>query len=208
MAWKLGLPRALRAALGDQPLVRIVTTIHPGGGSISELVSPESQDRALGLVWRGAKGTFGFEPGVEPVWGSFEASGLRLASAGYDVRVGTLRVEFESKMSAHGVPQGELSFSLDTLEVMDGTNGTPRMALRKWLLTQKSEEDASGMFRTNIVLHFADLARRDEHYGPGELELVMRDVDAPPLGQLRERQLELEESNLAPEQRQMAPHRP
>ncbi len=108
----------------------------------------------------------------ERVWGRFEAPGLRLASAGYDVRVGTLRVEFESKMSARGVPLGELPFSLDTLEVMDGTNGTPRMALRKWLLTQKSEEDASGMFRTNIVLHFADLARRDEHYGPGELELT------------------------------------
>ena len=194
----------LRAALGDQPLVRIVTTIYPDGGSMSELVSPEVQDQGLGLVWRGATGTLGLEPDVERVWGSFEAPGLRLVSAGHDVRVGTLRAEFESRMSAHGVPLGELSFSLDTLEVMDGTNGTPRIAFQKWLLTQTSEEDVSGMFRTNIVLRFADLARRDEHYGPGELELVMRNVDARAIGQLRERQLELKESNLPPEQRQMA----
>lgn len=139
---------------------------------VASVVSPELQDQALGPVWRGATGTFGFEPDVERVWGRFEAPGLGLASAGHDVRVGTLRAEFESKLSAHGVPGGKLSFSLDTLEVLAGTNGTPRMALQKWLLTQTSQEDANGMFRTNIVLHCADLARRDEHYGPGELELT------------------------------------
>ncbi len=76
--------------------------------------------------------------------------------------------------------------------------------MRDWRLKQVSEENGSGLFRTNIVLRFADLARRDEHYGPGELDLVMRNVDARALGQLRERQLELAESNLPPAEQAMA----
>ena len=193
----------LAQALAGEALVQVQTTLHADGHSTSELRSPALRNEALGLVWHGATGRVHIPRTLESASGSIESAGLELKREGRTIRVGSLAAQFDATLSAQGLPLGDASISLGSLEVSASRRGSVLLSARNWLLTQSSREDEEHVLQMRLTLRLEDFTRQNERFGPAEVALVLNNIDAVALQRLRGRHRVASEARLAPEQRRI-----
>ncbi|UCE86683.1 MAG: YdgA family protein [Deltaproteobacteria bacterium] len=195
------------AALGDDPVFTVRTTLYPEGYAEAEFSSAAIQkDKdwgAVGVYWQGATGTVVFTRGIEHASGALRSSGLDLITNAIRIRLRGLGLDLDFEHDAVGLPLGEAQLSAASLQLADPEDPQDAVTLRDLRYAQSVDSDGD-LFRLRFSLTVADLERGEDAYGPLELDLVARNLDGRSVVAYRKRRLEITTGDAPEPERQLA----
>jgi uncharacterized protein YdgA (DUF945 family) len=195
------------AALGDDPVFTALTTFYPEGYAEAEFSSAAIQkDKdwgALGVYWQGATGTLVVTSGFEHGSGALRSSGLDLVTREARVRIRGIRIEFDLERDAVGLPLGESTLGIDSVQIADAEDPDDSLGFRDLRYVQAMESDGD-LFRLRFSVTIGSAKRGDDVYGPAQLELVVRNLDGRALVEYRKRTREIAQSGAPDAQRELA----
>jgi uncharacterized protein YdgA (DUF945 family) len=195
------------AALGDDPVFTALTTFYPEGYAEAEFSSAAIQkDKdwgALGVYWQGATGTLVVTSGLEHGSGELRSSGLDLVTREARIRIRGIRIEFDLERDAVGLPLGESTLGIDSVQLADAEDPKDSLSFRDLRYVQAMESDGD-LFRLRFSATIGSAERGDDVYGPAQLELVARNLDGRALVAYRKRTREIAQSDATDAQRELA----
>lgn len=183
----------LTAALAGEPLFRIRTTVLPDGRGRAELSSPPLHQPAEGLVWGGLRGTLEFDTTEASASGQIELPVLSLTDSASTLRLEGVVANFEIAASSAGIPVGEVSLRGKLFERSDAAAAPSEgLGLSDWRVRQTLVADsAAELLQLTTSLGFGGLSSGGERYGPGALDVELRNLSSEALGRFRARRAEL-----------------
>lgn len=178
---------ALRDALGDRPLIRARTHLFLDGSSRSEIESPPLESGEGAVRWAGVTGSIVGESAFQAE-GFVEAGKLELRTDGGLFRVLGVAAQFEGAEWTQTLPRGELHFGIEEISLSGGKGGGGEtgFALHGLRFSEVGGDDVvSGKYELVLGAGFERLEVGGERYGPGELEIVLRNLDVAALERFR-----------------------
>jgi uncharacterized protein YdgA (DUF945 family) len=173
--------------LAGRPLVRFRTTLERSGWIELVVESPAIQLETgdSSLAWDGIQGSALVSPDFARVSGAIEAPSLELHSDGQLLRMAAASLEFANETSANGLPEGAVVFSL--AELSSERAGAAGFRLRNGSLHARNDEDlAFDSYEMRVGGAFDELSSDGDRFGPGAVELAVRNLKASALRELGE----------------------
>jgi uncharacterized protein YdgA (DUF945 family) len=192
----------IAGVLGRLPSVSISTVIRVSGVGESSVMVPAARlegrlagDQGGGWAaqWEGLRGNLVYTTGFDHLAASFDSAGIEGGSARSTFSLRDLRwtadlAQDQSRLVVGSVHTRVGSFQLSSLE-----EGGSRLEVDELALSQSSEVEA-GSFGSALEARVQSVRLGDLVFGPGEVEIELRDLDALGLARLQG----LEAEGLAP----------
>jgi uncharacterized protein YdgA (DUF945 family) len=175
--------------LDGRPLVRFRTTVERDGRIRTVVESPpidvETADGKL--VWEGIHGTAVATRDFETASGVIEAPSLEVRSGGAVLRLKAASIEFENETTSNGLPEGAFLLSLAELSVEGAGGAGGGFLLRNGSFHEICDEDlAFDTYEVRVGTAFDEAVIDGDRFGPGAIEVALRNLEASALGELGE----------------------
>jgi uncharacterized protein YdgA (DUF945 family) len=183
----------LSAVIGRLPPVSISTVIRVSGVGESFVTIPVrilegklaiGEGGTWAARWEGLRGQIVHTLDFDRFAASLQSGGLegRIAGSAFAVRDLTWTADLTRDES--GLLVGELSSSVGSLRLSSPDEGAPAFQLDQWVIRQSASIEA-GSFGSTLALGVRAIRVGDAAFGPGEVQLRLRDLDARSLARLQ-----------------------
>jgi len=185
----------LGAVLGHMPPVSIATVIRASGVGESSVIVPAQRlesklagDEGGGWAaqWKGLRGKVVYTTDFDHFAASFDSAGIEGASVGSLFAVRDLKWTADLTRDESGLMVGDVNARVGFLRLASPEEGAPGLELDNWAMSQSNAVE-SGSFGSALQIRVQAIRLGDRVFGPGELELQLRDLDAPSLARLQRR---------------------
>jgi hypothetical protein len=139
------------------------------------------------LDWEGIHGKVIVTRDFETSFGLIEVPSLEARSGGEVLRLKDAFVEFDNATTSNGLLEGSFTLSLAELSVesADGPGGA--FFLRNWSLHETNDEDlAFDTYEVRLGTDFEEALIDGDRFGPGAIEVALRNLQASALRELGE----------------------
>jgi hypothetical protein len=178
-----------KEGLAGRPLVRLRTTVERGGWIKTVAESPAIHVQTVEgeLTWEGIHGTAIATRDLETSSGAIEAPSLELRSGGDVLRLKDASLEFDNETTANGLVDGVVVLSLAELSIESAGGTGGGLLLRNWSFHETSDEDlAFDTYEIRLGTDFDEAVIDGDRFGPGAIEVALRNLQASGLRELRE----------------------
>ena len=178
-----------KEGLDGRPLVRFRTTVEPGAWIKTVVESPATHVETVDgeLTWEGIHGTVIATRDFETFSGVIEAPSLELRSGGEVLRLRDASLEFDNETTANGLLDGAFVLSLAELSVESAGGSGGGFLLRNWSFHETSDEDlAFDTYEIRVGTAFEEAVIDGDRFGPGAIEVALRNLQASGLRELGE----------------------
>jgi uncharacterized protein YdgA (DUF945 family) len=195
-----------KEGLDGRPLVRFLTTIQSGGWIKTVVESPAIHlETAAGeIAWEGIHGTTITTRDFETSSGLIEAPSLEMRQGGEVLRMKAAALEFDYETTANGLLEGAFVASLAELSIANGPAGG--FLLRNGSFHTMNDEDlAFDTYEMRVGASFDELMADGDRFGPGAVEVALRNLQASALRELGDQLEALAEQRQGHEEVEFAP---
>jgi len=197
-----------KEGLDGRPLVRFRTTIEPKGWIKTVVESPpihvETADDEL--AWEGIHGTAVATRDFETASGVIEAPSLEVRSGGEVLRLKAASIEFDNETTANGLLDGAFVLSLAELSVRSAGGPGSDLLLRNGSFYGVNDEDlAFDTYEMRVGAAFDEAVIDGGRFGPGAIEVALRNLQASALRELGEQLEALAEQRQGPQEAAFSP---
>ncbi len=141
--------------------------------------------------WLGMNTDLRFSPESTHLQGRFTLEGLRLIKQKIRVILNKVTTGYDVHKAKNGLFLGEANLHLPILQVTD--KNQTEFELKQFELNTKSDIQ-DDFFSSSFRAAFTSLLSRDKKYGPGELDVSIKKLDASVLAGLNERLSQLQQT--------------
>ncbi len=134
--------------------------------------------------WLGMNSDLRFSPESTRLQGHFMLEGLRLIKQKFRVIVNKVTSSYDVHKAENGLFLGEANLKLPVLQVTD--KDQTEFEVKQFEVNSKSTLD-KGLFASSFHAAFANLASRENKYGPGEFDVSIKNLDGAVLAELNQR---------------------
>jgi uncharacterized protein YdgA (DUF945 family) len=156
------------------------------GSARSDVTSPGYQSEAPYVRWSGVRGTF-FTPSTQlgALTGTLEAPSFELKSADRRVAFEALTVDVDTETSIAGhLPIGSYTCGVGRI-AFESEQGRLVVTGLEWAQNGRVDPVAD-LYESTFSGSLEELVSDDEAYGPGALEMVLRNVDPEAVASMRD----------------------
>jgi len=185
------------AVLGRLPPVWISTVIRASGVGESSVSIPAQRlesklagDEGGGWAaqWKGLHGNLVYTTDFNHFAASFESAGIEGGNTGSLFNLRDLRWTADLARDPSGLMVGDVKVRVGSLQLASREEGAPGLELLDWAMSQSNAVEA-GSFDSALQMRVRAIHLADRIFGPGELELQLRNLDALGLARLQSRGL-------------------
>ena len=185
----------LGAVLGHLPWVSIATVIRASGVGESSVIVPAKRlesklagDEGGGWAaqWKGLRGNVVYTTDFDHFAASFDSAGIEGGSAGSLFALRDLKWTADLRRDESGLLVGDVNARVGSLRLASREEGAPGLELDDWAMSQSNAVEA-GSFGSTLQIRVQAIRLGDRVFGPGELELQLRNLDALSLARLQSR---------------------
>lgn len=133
--------------------------------------------------WRGLSTTTNLSPHMDKVGGNITLEGLTFKKDQINSKVSTVTSEYNLHRTDKGLFLGDASLSFPSFVVMDGDQKL--FELGQFDIHSDSDID-NNLFNSHFKASVDKIIANNKTYGPGNLELSIRNLDADALARLNE----------------------
>ncbi|KTD18185.1 YdgA family protein [Legionella jordanis] len=150
--------------------------------------------------WRGLSTTTNLSPHMDKVGGNITLEGLTFKKDQINSKVSTVTSEYNLHRTDKGLFLGDASLSFPSFVVMDGDQKL--FELGQFDIHSDSDID-NNLFNSHFKASVDKIIANNKTYGPGNLELSIRNLDADALARLNEEAQKIQQGTDAERQRAM-----
>jgi len=185
----------LGAVLGHLPRVSVTTVIRASGVGESSVIVPAQRlesklagDEGGGWAaqWKGLRGKVVYTTDFDHFAASFESAGIEGGSAGSLFALRDLKWTADLTRDESGLLVGDVKARVGSLRLASREEGAPGLELDDWAMSQSNAVEA-GSFGSALQIRVQAIRLGDRVFGPGELELQLRNLDALSLARIQSR---------------------
>jgi uncharacterized protein YdgA (DUF945 family) len=136
--------------------------------------------------WGGLSLQTRFNPGFKAVTGSFILPGLNISAKEFDLKTSEVKSSFDVQEGVAGLSLGDASFDLASIQVTDHRKAASQAVDLHGLKISSSARASGDTIACAIGIQTARLKLDDTTYGPGVLEVEVRNIDANGLAKLQQ----------------------
>lgn len=136
--------------------------------------------------WGGLSLQTRFNPGFKAVTGSFAIPGFNISAKEFDLKTYEVKYSFDVQEGVAGLPLGDASFDLASIQVADRRKAASQAVDLHGLEISSSARASGDTITVAMGFHAAQLKLGDTAYGPGVLEVEVRNLDANSLAKLQQ----------------------
>lgn len=149
--------------------------------------------------WLGMNSTTTLSPGVKKIKGTIALDGIHFSKDEVAVDLGKVFSDYDLHDTLSGLYLGDANFNLPSLNIL--VNGQKMFELIE--LIMKSDSDIEQhLFNTNFIVTLKSALANGQSYGPGDLEIGLRNLDADVLARINQQAVAMQNGTDA--QRQQA----
>ncbi|MDF1677841.1 MAG: YdgA family protein [Legionellaceae bacterium] len=141
--------------------------------------------------WLGMDSDLSFSPESTRIQGHFNLEGLRVIGEKFRVILNKVKSEYDVHKAKNGLLLGKASLSLPVFQVADKTR--TELEVKQLELNSKSTLE-NDLYGSSFHASFASMVSRDDTYGPAELDVAIKKLDAEVLADLNRRANQLQQS--------------
>ncbi len=174
-------------ALDGRPFLTALTRVDAQGLAKTLVNSPKirSQTGAGTIRWEGIEGRAVATRDFDKAFGLIRAPGLEFKGPDGVMRMKEVAFEFDHETTANDLAEGTVAVYIEQISVNGAGDAGSKMLLRNWSFHQTNDENlAFDTYQMSLGAQFEELELDDDHYGPGEFEIVLRNLQASALHQL------------------------
>lgn len=143
--------------------------------------------------WSGLNTQMNLSRGLHKIKGNVGLDGLQMIKDKVKATFGKMVADYNLHQANGGIYLGEAAFSLPQLVV---ENGNQKMfALEQWDM-HTSSDIQQNLFSSSFTTSFKKLMLHDKQYGPGMLEISVKNLDAPTLAQINQLSNSMQQSSV------------
>lgn len=133
--------------------------------------------------WMGMDSTTSMSSNLEKVEGEIEFDGVEFSKDDTKLSLGKVSSEYDLHRTPAGLYLGEASFSLPSLIVV--IKDQKMFEINEFTLSSSSDIE-DNLFSTHFNAVLKSVFANGKNYGPGEIEMSLRNLDAEVLGKINE----------------------
>jgi len=185
----------ITAVFGRLPPVSISTVIRLSGVAESSVMIPAQRLQSkLGghegggwiAQWKGLRGNLVYTTGFDHLAASFHSAGIEGTRSGAYFALSDLDWSVDLTRDQSGLLVGDVKARVGSFRLAAGEEGAPGLELDDWAMRQSNLVEA-GSFGSVFEIRVQAVRLGDRVYGPGKLEVQLRDLDARSLARLQGR---------------------
>ena len=163
-----------------------------------KLFSKEDQSQ---IEWLGMNSLFVFSPDAARFQGDIALDGLRLIGEKLQLMLEQITSSYDIHKSASGLYLGEASFHLPMFQLTDKSNTELKL---KQIDVTSNTDVTDDLFASSLDVAFERLNMHDKTYGPAEINMSAKNLDANVLANLNSRATQLQQAGINRAQAQQA----
>ncbi len=170
---------AIKDFIKALPPITAQTVFNLGGGAEMEIAVPPSRRKQKDgdtVNWRGMTGTIVFQEGAQQINAQLHSAGLSIPSKSGEFTLDQIRFNSDTTGGKAG-----FMFGKSSLHVASITMG-PDIGVKGLRLTTVAKPVGPNV-NTTVNYQVKDIQVANNHYGPGQLTIVLRKLDAAALRQ-------------------------
>ncbi len=142
--------------------------------------------------WLGMDGDLRFSPESTHVQGHFNLEGLRVIGKKFRIILNKMKSAYDVHKAENGLLLGKASLSLPVFQVADKEH--TELELKQLELNSKSTLE-NDLYGSSFHASFASMASRGDTYGPAELDVAIKKLDAHVLAEINRHVNQLQQSD-------------
>ena len=150
--------------------------------------------------WKGMDAVFSLSSNKDKVDGKILLDGMAFSKDPTQVNINKVAVDYNLHATPANLYLGDARFSLPSFDVTE--KGKNIFNVKDFSINSNSDI-ANSLFSTHFNLGLVSLLVNEKKYGPGELEIVLRNIDADALAQINQQATEMQNSSDADRQKAM-----
>ncbi|CAM2921840.1 YdgA family protein [Legionella worsleiensis] len=150
--------------------------------------------------WMGMESTTTMSANLDKVSGDIILSGMNIAKDDTKMTMGKVTSEFDLHQTPAGLYLGEASFSLPSFDVV--VKDQKLFELNEFSLSSSSDIE-DGLFSTHFRTELKSVVSNGKTYGPGSLEMSLRNLDAEVLARINQQATTMQNGTEAERQQAM-----
>lgn len=147
------------------------------------------------IDWMGMDSDLRFSPESTRLQGNFLLEGLRILGKQFRIVLNKLSTSYDVHKTENGLFLGEARLALPSLQVTSG--GKTELELKQLELNSKSDVDNDALFFSSFHGRYKSLVSREKTYGPAEVNVSLKNLDADILADLNQRFNQLQQMDTA-----------
>ncbi|KTD34934.1 putative membrane protein YdgA-like protein [Legionella moravica] len=159
-----------------------------------------SKDGTGNFDWMGMESTTAMSSNLNKIDGNIVVSGLKISKDDTKVTLGKVTSEFDLHQTPAGLYLGEASFSLPAFDVV--VKDQKMFEINELSLSSSSDIEDS-LFSTHFSAEIKSLFANGKSYGPGQLEVSLRNLDADVLARINQQATAMQNGTDAERQQAM-----
>jgi uncharacterized protein YdgA (DUF945 family) len=171
-----------------------------------ELALPQfnliSKDGTGHFDWMGMESTTTASRDEGKVKGDIVIEGVKLSKTDTNITLGKVSAEYDLHQTLPQLYLGDASFLLPSLDVV--VKDKKMFELSDFSVSSTSDVDKN-LFYMDVDISLKSAMANDKSYGPGELKISLRNIDAEALARLNEKSNAIQNGTEAEKQRAMCP---
>jgi uncharacterized protein YdgA (DUF945 family) len=197
---------ALSESVGKLPPIEAETLLRTGEAETRFSMRPENlKARTEGFEregrWAGLEGEIDATHGFRRISGRVSSPGLD--TTGPERRIALRDLVWEFDLPAGELPVGRMTLAVAALEVESTNAGAVPMAIER-LRVEGDSRLSAGSFGAELAVTAAAVSLGEQRWGPGSMQIALRDVDGQALRRLRHAGLRLASHAASEEGAQLA----
>ncbi|RUR16648.1 DUF945 domain-containing protein [Legionella sp. km535] len=159
-----------------------------------------SKDGTGNFDWMGMESTTAMSSNLNKIDGDIVVSGMKISKDDTKVTLGKVTSEFDLHQTPAGLYLGEASFSLPAFDVV--VKDQKMFEINELSLSSSSDIEDS-LFSTHFNAEIKSLFANGKSYGPGQLEVSLRNLDADVLARINQQATAMQNGTDAERQQAM-----
>lgn len=135
------------------------------------------------FTWKGLESDINMSSNKDQVDGDFVIEGLSLSKTDTIVTLNKVTTEYDLHRTSTGLYLGDASFNLPAFDI--NVKNQPIVAIRDLSMSSNSDID-DNLFNTRFNLGVQSILANQKNYGPGELEVSLKNIDAEVLARINQ----------------------
>ncbi len=150
--------------------------------------------------WKGMKTSTTVSSTMDKVTGNFNIDGLRFTKEQVDTTIASITSEYNLHRTLNGLYLGDASLAFPTFVVMN--NSEKVLELGQFNLQTDSDIE-DGLFSTRFKSSIEKVIAHGQSYGPGNIEVAIRNLDAEVLAKLNTQATQIQQGTALERQKAM-----
>lgn len=159
-----------------------------------------SKDTTGTFEWMGMRTSLSLSSSKDQIDGDVDIDGMIFSKDDTKVTLGKVTTEYNLHQTPSGLYLGDANFNMPSFDVIE--KNEPLVTIKDLSMSSNSDIEQS-LFSTHFSLGLQSVVANKKTYGPGELEITLRNLDADVLAQINQQATAMQNGTEAERQKAM-----